>query len=100
MGAAKAHQRAEAMVVARVPRNRCQSGGQNLAEAVLTIGGRPRSRGIPKGSRHVRESAYDAYSETSPKIQAKRNTVIALREKSRGVFHHSCLAKVFGDASE
>ena len=31
----------------------------------------------------------------------KRNTVIALRVKlTRGVFHHSCFLKAFGDASE
>ena len=54
MGAAKAHQRAEAMVVARVPRNRCQSGGQNLAEAVLTIDGGTRSRKVQKGLCNMR----------------------------------------------
>ena len=31
----------------------------------------------------------------------KRNTVIALRVSfTRGVFHHSCFLKAFGDASE
>ena len=31
-------------------------------------------------------SAYDALVETSPKYKTERNTMIALREQSRGVF--------------
>ena len=37
--------------------------------------------------------------ELRQRFKAKRNTVIALRGNPRGVLHHSCLAKAFGDAS-
>ena len=43
-------------------------------------------RGAQANPHSVRESAYDAFCETSPKtLKTKRNTMIALREQSRGV---------------
>ena len=49
----------------------------------------------------VRESAYDASCETSPKLNVeKRNTMVALREQSRGVFSSFMFFyRAFGDAS-
>ena len=48
---------------------------------------------------NVRESAYDASCETSPKLKSKRNTMIALRGQSTWrVFIIHVSSRAFGDA--
>ena len=51
--------------------------------------------------RRLSGCAYDASCETSPKLNVeKRNTMIALREQSRGVFSSFMFFyRAFGDAS-
>ena len=58
-------------------------------------------RGAQANPHSVRESAYDASCETSPKLKSKRNTMIALRGQSTWrVFIIHVLTRAFGDASQ
>ena len=59
-------------------------------------------RGAQANPHSVRESAYDAFCETSPKIlKTKRNTMIALRGQSTWrVFIIHVSSRAFGDASD
>ena len=82
MGAAKAHHRAEV--------NRVIRGGQNLAEAALTIGGGTRGREIPKGSRHVRNSV-SSFMQNFAKVRVSE----IRRLRYVGKSHVACLLIMF-----
>ena len=47
----------------RAEADRMIRGGQNFAEAALTIGGGTRGRGIPKGPRHVRNIVLSLHAK-------------------------------------
>ena len=65
--------------------------GQNLGNSVSTMNGRPRSRGIPKGPQHVRNSVSYALVKTSPK--KSKGTIRRLRYVGKS--HVACLLIMF-----
>ena len=57
----------------------------------------PRSREVPKGSRHVRNSV-SSLIENFAKVMSKRDTKVALRGQPRGVSSDHVYSRAFGDA--
>ena len=90
--------RAEAMGGSRALRDSNQSRGQNLAEAVLTIDGGTRSREIPKGSRHVRNSVLSLDVKLR-QSKSKRDTKLRYVDIARGVSFDHVYSQAFGDVS-